>query len=143
MPLDLTGITNHHEYHSQHYLLALFEGDLQDILVRWDAAAADHPDSEAVARHRFRSADLTHATRYVEVKSRSGPWSGPVALSREQFLKAQSEGDRFWLYVVEHTRDPAATRLHRIQDPAGKSRHFTFDPGWSALAELGPNEAAV
>ncbi len=31
MPLDLTGITNHHEYHSQHYLLALFEGDLQEL----------------------------------------------------------------------------------------------------------------
>lgn len=79
--------------------------------------------------------DLASATRYVEVKSRSEPWSGPVALSREQFLKAQSEGDRFWLYVVEHTRDPAATRLHRIRNPAGKSHHFTFDPGWSALAE--------
>lgn len=48
MSLDLTGIANHHEYHSQHYLLALLEGDLQDLLARWDAAAADHPDSEAV-----------------------------------------------------------------------------------------------
>ena len=47
MPLDLTGITNHHEYYSQHYLLALFEGDLQELLARWDAAAAEHPDSES------------------------------------------------------------------------------------------------
>ncbi|WP_404424239.1 sacsin N-terminal ATP-binding-like domain-containing protein [Nibricoccus sp. IMCC34717] len=84
------------------------------------------------------SADPGQATRYVEVKSRSGSWSSPVALSREQFLKAQAEGDRYWLYVVENTRDPVATQLHRIQNPAGKSHHFTFDPGWSALAESAP-----
>ena len=47
MALDLTGITNHNEYYSQHYLLALFEGDLKDVLARWEQAATDHPDSEA------------------------------------------------------------------------------------------------
>jgi hypothetical protein len=47
MPLDLTGISNHHEYYSQHYLLALFEGDLQELLARWDASAGANPDSEA------------------------------------------------------------------------------------------------
>ncbi len=46
MALDLTGITNHNEYYSQHYLLALFEGDLKDVLARWEQAASDHPDSE-------------------------------------------------------------------------------------------------
>lgn len=91
----------------------------------------------------FEGEDIASPTRYVEVKSRSGSWSGPVALSREQFLKAQAEGDRYWLYVVEHTRDPAATQLHRIQNPAGKSHHFTFDPGWSALAEPGPQNTGI
>ncbi len=61
MPLDLTGITNHHEYYSQHYLLALFEGDLQDLLARWDEVAVAHPDSEAhrppPARLRSLAAD--------------------------------------------------------------------------------------
>jgi hypothetical protein len=47
MPLDLTGITNHNEYYSQHYLLALFEGDLKDVLTRWEKSATEHPDSEA------------------------------------------------------------------------------------------------
>jgi hypothetical protein len=28
MALDLTGISNHNDYYSQHYLLALIEGDL-------------------------------------------------------------------------------------------------------------------
>ena len=45
--MDLTGITNHNEYYSQHYLLALFEGDLKDTLARWEQTASDHPDSEA------------------------------------------------------------------------------------------------
>jgi hypothetical protein len=47
MALDLTGITNHNEYYSQHYLLALFEGDLKDVLNRWEQTASEHPDSEA------------------------------------------------------------------------------------------------
>jgi hypothetical protein len=91
----------------------------------------------------FEGEDIASPSRFVEVKSRSGSWSGPVALSREQFHKAQSEGDRFWLYVVEHTRDPAATQLHRIQNPAGKSYHFTFDPGWSALTDPSPESDAI
>lgn len=55
MALDLTGITNHNEYYSQHYLLALFEGDLKDVLARWDGVASEHPDSEA---HRPPPAQL-------------------------------------------------------------------------------------
>lgn len=47
MALDLAGLTNVNEYYSQHYLLALFEGDLRDVLARWEQAAAEHPDSEA------------------------------------------------------------------------------------------------
>src|SRR5690242_7856811 len=47
MALDLTGIANHTEYYSQHYLLALFEGDLKDVLNRWEQTASEHPDSEA------------------------------------------------------------------------------------------------
>ena len=46
MPLDLTGISNHNEYYSQHYLLALIEGDLKDVLSRWEQMAIEHPDSE-------------------------------------------------------------------------------------------------
>jgi hypothetical protein len=59
MAIDLTGITNHNEYYSQHYLLALFEGDLRDVLTRWEQDAADHPDSEA---HRAPPARLPSET---------------------------------------------------------------------------------
>jgi uncharacterized membrane protein YgcG len=82
----------------------------------------------------FEGLEIQTATRFVEVKSRKGPWAGPVALSGTQFRKAQEEGERFWLYVVENTANPASIRLHAIQDPAGKAHHFCFDPGWAALA---------
>ena len=68
MALDLTGITNHNEYYSQHYLLALFEGDLKDVLVRWEQAASDHPDSEA---HRPPPAKLRSlASPYFRLHNR-------------------------------------------------------------------------
>lgn len=35
MSLDLTGITNENEYYSHHYLSAIFEGDLKDIISQW------------------------------------------------------------------------------------------------------------
>ena len=44
--MNLTGITNHNEYYSQHYLLALLDQDLRDLAARWDETAAAHPDSE-------------------------------------------------------------------------------------------------
>ena len=68
MALDLTGITNHNEYYSQHYLLALFEGDLKDVLARWEQAASDHPDSEA---HRPPPAQLRSlASSYFRLHNR-------------------------------------------------------------------------
>lgn len=77
--------------------------------------------------------DMRQATRLIEVKARSGPWTGPVALSAEQFRRAQAYGSQYWLYVVESTSEAESTRLHRIQDPVGKARYFSFDAGWSAL----------
>ncbi|MGH8104506.1 MAG: DUF3883 domain-containing protein, partial [bacterium] len=73
-------------------------------------------------------------TRFVEVKSKRGPWSGPVALSVTQFRKAQTEGQNYWLYVVENVETPAATKIHKINDPAGKAQHYTFDNGWASIA---------
>jgi hypothetical protein len=68
MALDLTGITNHNEYYSQHYLLALFEGDLKDVLMRWEQVASDHPDSEA---HRPPPAKLRSlASPYFRLHNR-------------------------------------------------------------------------
>jgi hypothetical protein len=88
----------------------------------------------------YEGESLEFVARYVEVKSKKGAWSGAVALSEEQFRLAEIERERFWLYVVEYAQDQAQRRLHKIQDPAGKSKYFTFDSGWkSVAAESRPN----
>ena len=38
MALDLTGISNVNEFYSHHYLDALLEKDLKDVLGRWETA---------------------------------------------------------------------------------------------------------
>ncbi|HEX7643873.1 MAG TPA: DUF3883 domain-containing protein [Burkholderiaceae bacterium] len=77
--------------------------------------------------------------RWVEVKSMTGSWEDrPVGLSHTQFDFAREKGDGYWLYVVEHATDPARARVLRIQNPAGHARTFTFDQGWSAIAETEP-----
>lgn len=73
--------------------------------------------------------------RYIEVKSISGDW-GPFSagLTRPQFDKGQSLGDRYWLYVVERAEQDDF-KIHRIQDPARKVNQFLYDEGWTALRE--------
>ncbi len=83
----------------------------------------------------FEGDSLEFPVRFVEVKSKRGAWSGVVALSDEQFHLADIERERYWLYVVEFAEQPDKRYVHRIQDPAGKARHFTYDSGWKALAE--------
>ncbi len=60
--------------------------------------------------------DLTGHKRYIEVKARAGV--GPVALTRNEWFKAQRFGKDYYLYVVLN----AATtpQLHIIQNPAAK-----------------------
>jgi len=83
----------------------------------------------------FEGESIEFPVRFVEVKSKRGAWSGVVALSDEQFHLADIERERYWLYVVEFAEQPHKRSVHRIQDPAGKARHFTYDSGWKALAE--------
>lgn len=77
--------------------------------------------------------------RWVEVKSMTGNLKDrPVGLSHTQFDCAREKGDAYWLYVVEHASDPAVARVLRIQNPVGHSRTFTFDHGWSQIAQTDP-----
>jgi hypothetical protein len=82
----------------------------------------------------YEGESLEFIVRYVEVKSKKGSWNNAVALSEEQFRLAEIERERFWLYVVENAQNPIQRRLHKIQDPAGKSKYFTFDSGWKLIA---------
>jgi hypothetical protein len=43
----------------------------------------------------------------------------------------------YWLYVVENVGTPLATKLHKINDPAGKAQYYSFDKGWADIAAMG------
>ena len=74
--------------------------------------------------------------RWIEVKAMSGRFqSRPATLTHTQFECAQQHGEAYWLYVVERAGEPGATRVFRIQNPAGRASTFTFDSGWAALAD--------
>jgi hypothetical protein len=76
------------------------------------------------------------AIRWCEVKAMAGALQDrPVGLSHTQFQCAQDHGEAYWLYIVEHAGTQRA-RLVRIQNPAGKTRTFTFDHGWLVVAAL-------
>jgi hypothetical protein len=77
--------------------------------------------------------------RWVEVKSMTGSLlDRPVGLSCTQFDRAREKGDAYWLYVVEHATDPEQARVLRIQNPVALARTFTFDRGWSQIAQNDP-----
>jgi len=79
------------------------------------------------------------AVRWVEVKSMTGTLADrPVGLSWTQFDWARKHGAAYWLYVVEHARDATKTRILRIRDPFGRAKYFTFDEGWSEIAQIEP-----
>lgn len=76
--------------------------------------------------------------KWVEVKAvRAGWTSHPVTLSRAQFQWARTHGDDFWLYVVEFATDPDRRQVHKICDPVGKARSYSFDHGWSSVSDSG------
>lgn len=76
--------------------------------------------------------------RWVEVKSMTGSLENrPVGLSRIQFECAREKGDAYWLYVVEHASNPERARVLRIQNPISHAKTFTFDRGWSEIAQTG------
>lgn len=76
----------------------------------------------------------TGNVRLIEVKAINGPWSPRgVAISRTQFSAAQTHGENFWLYVVEHADDKEKAKIHPVRNPAGLISQFWFDHGWRAL----------
>ncbi|HYP12653.1 MAG TPA: DUF3883 domain-containing protein, partial [Bryobacteraceae bacterium] len=88
----------------------------------------------------FEAGEDGKLTRWCEVKAMSaGLRDRPVGLSHTQFECAREHGDAYWLYVVEHAGTDSA-RIVRIQDPAGKTRTFTFDHGWLSIANIGTEQ---
>jgi len=86
-----------------------------------------HPGYDVISR-QINSDDIE---RYIEVKGTSGEWKDRgVSLSRRQFLEAQDNGDKFWLYVVEHAFEKELARVYVIQNPANIVDSFIYDGGW-------------
>jgi hypothetical protein len=74
-------------------------------------------------------------TRYIEVKSTEGRWGlRGVGLSDAQFIHAQKERVKYWLYVVEFLYESDA-QVWWIRDPATRVRYFHYDHGWQAATE--------
>lgn len=87
----------------------------------------------------FEANGAGQQVRWVEVKSMTGSLENrPVGISRTQFDFACAKGDAFWLYVVEYATDPSKARVLRIQNPIAHARTFTFDHGWSQIAQSEP-----
>lgn len=85
----------------------------------------------------YESDSTGKQTRWVEVKSMTGSLSDrPVGLSSTQFEFAREKGNSYWLYVVEYVNIPNQVRVLKIQDPATLARTFTFDKGWTEVAEV-------
>jgi hypothetical protein len=80
--------------------------------------------------------------RYIEVKGRGGV--GGVALTPNEWIKAQRFGKDYWLYVVVNCR--SKPELHLIQDPASKLspkeevsvvRYMVGQDDWKRASESG------
>ena len=78
--------------------------------------------------------------RYIEVKGRAGV--GGVALTPNEWIKAQRFGKDYWLYVVVNCK--TQPELHLIQDPASKLnpkeevsvvRYMVGQKDWQQAAE--------
>jgi hypothetical protein len=100
------GLSNHHEYFTEHYFAELLAGDLKDTLDAWKARAAEHPDSED---HREPPARLRGLARdYFKAIERIQRTNTTHPLDRTQ-------------------RDFLATLLPGLG--------YRLDPSWRALGE--------
>ncbi len=74
--------------------------------------------------------------RLIEVKGLEGNWTERgVKLSAVQFATAQQYHNEYWIYVVEHARDPHNRRVNAIANPFAKVSEYWFDHGWKEVTE--------
>ncbi len=73
---------------------------------------------------------------FVEVKGLSNDWDdSDVLLSRAQFEKAQEEGDKYSIYIVEYVEDDNRRRVSVLKDPSSYFTKMQIDHGWRNFAE--------
>ena len=95
----------------------------------WQRTKASNPGFDL-----YKPGDNGEQKYWCEVKAMTGSLDNrSVGLSHTQFDYARDKGDDYWLYIVEHTGTDQANII-RIQNPAGRTRTFTFDHGWRSIA---------
>lgn len=113
------------------------EGHAIDLIIRLEPKLCRTQDGNP-GFDLFEADSSGRQIRWVEVKSMTGSLRDrPVGLSHTQFDCAREKGDAYWLYVVEHATDSAKARVLRIQNPVAHAKTFTFDRGWSEIAQTG------
>lgn len=114
------------------------EGSAIDLIIRLEPTLRRTPDGNP-GFDLYEADGSGKQTRWVEVKAMTGSLNDrPVGMSHTQFYYARERGDAYWLYVVEQATDPVQARVLRIQNPAAHARTFTFDRGWSEIAQTEP-----
>ena len=87
-----------------------------EISMQYELDQGNHPEDVASQNLGFdiRSTEPSGCKRYIEVKARAGV--GPVALTQNEWFKAQRFQDDYYLYVVLNAAKQP--ELYRIQNPA-------------------------
>jgi len=121
--------------------MALEDKAIELILKHEPRLQRTPPSNEGYDLYEIDSAGLP--IRWIEVKAMSGTLHNrPVGISHTQFEYAREHREHYWLYVVEQSGTDTA-RIVKIQDPAGKTKTFTFDHGWLCIAEVNSTQKAV
>src|SRR6266511_1877902 len=74
MPIDLTGITNENEFYTHHYLSAILENDLKEVLQEWKRREQDeniHPpyaELRGLSRNFFEARNHLGRERKPEIR---------------------------------------------------------------------------
>jgi superfamily II DNA/RNA helicase len=89
-----------------------------EIVMRYERENGREPEDVSKENLGFdiRSRDSNGKVRYIEVKARADAGTA-VALTQNEWFKAQRLGDDYYLYVVWNARDPN-TRPYIIRNPA-------------------------
>src|SRR5256712_994631 len=89
-----------------------------EIAMRYERTQQRDPEDVSKENLGFdiRSKDSKGKVRYVEVKARAG--IGPVALTQNEWFKAQRLGTDYYLYAVWNAVNDTKAKPKVIQDPA-------------------------
>ncbi|MDB2469715.1 DUF3883 domain-containing protein [Alphaproteobacteria bacterium] len=119
-------------------------GDKAEVLIKEFIEAELQPDNVELLGGNNTGFDIQYKLNgldyFVEVKGLSGSWNeSDVLLSSAQFEKAQEEGEKYSIFVVEFVDDNSQRAIWEIRNPAHYFKKMQIDHGWRNFA-LSHNE---